>query len=434
MREHTYKFRLKKAPTGWRRIERKRLVMEDNKDFDKDKQETGTQQMPHVPTEGEEDEKKGTIVLFGHEFDKKKAVMAGLGGLLAIALIGGGVWYAASQKPEPKEPTPIEQTEKTEQHVIQLGAKADGWVKGESSPVIAHIVNKEEKVDYYHAYDANEPHALDVPAEGEYEVSFISPVDKDGSIYEVPKTAKVKSEAEDKDGKGEVDELPFEFKPIAADKADADALNAIVKSVGDAVKKGDETLTGANGTKVIELVKENAKANPNADKDKVDEESQKAEEVVTDEPSGGNAGASKPETGGNSTSSGNGGSTGNGGNSGSNGGGGSTNGDGGSKPQHVHNWVPQTTVVHHEAQVQTVHHDAVYGTGVECNGCFAQFNSYEAWLAHSDSQLDNGNNNCMGYHTIKIVLEQAWDETIEVSPAWDETVTTGYSCSCGAVK
>lgn len=403
--------------------------MEDNKDFDKDKQEMGTQQMPHVLTEGEEDGKKGSIVLFGHEFDKKKAVMAGLGGLLAIALIGGGVWYAASQKPEPKEPTPIEQTDKQEQHVIQLGAKADGWVKGESSPVIAHIVNKEEKVDYYHAYDANEPHALDVPAEGEYEVSFISPVDKDGSTYEVPKTAKVKSGVEDKDGKDTGDELPFEFKPIAADKADADALNAIVKSIGEAVKKGDETLTGAKGTKVIELVKDNAKANPNADKDKVDEEGQKAEEGVTDEASGGNAGASKPETGGN------GGSAVNGGNSGSNGG--SSNGGGGSKPQqpqHTHNWVAQTTVVHHEAQYQTIHHDAVYGTGVECNGCFAQFNSYDAWLAHSDSQLDNGNNNCMGYHTIKIVLEQAWDETVEVSPAWDETITTGYTCSCGAVK
>lgn len=106
------------------------LVRVTEKERNKDKQETGTQQMPHRPAEGEEDEKKGTIVLFGHEFDKKKAVMAGLGGLLAIALIGGGVWYAASQKPEPKEPTPIEQTEKTEQHVIQLGAKADGWVKG----------------------------------------------------------------------------------------------------------------------------------------------------------------------------------------------------------------------------------------------------------------------------------------------------------------
>lgn len=395
--------------------------MEENKDFDKDKQKTGTQQMPHVPTEGEEDGKKGTIVLFGHEFDKKKAVMAGLGGLLAIALIGGGVWYAASQKSEPKEPTPIEQTEKQEQHVIHLGAKADGWVKGESSPVIAHIVNKEEKVDYYHAYDANEPHALDVPTEGEYEVSFISPVDKDGSIYEVPKTAKVKSEAEDEDGKDTGDELPFEFKPIAADKADADALNAIVKSVGDAVKKGDETLTGAKGTKVIELVKDNAKANPNADKDKVDEEGQKAEEGVTDEASGGNAGASKPETGGN------GGSAVNGGNSGSNGG--SSNGGGGSKPQHTHNWVAQTTVVHHEAQYQTIHHDAVYETRAVCNNCGTVFNNQ----TEVNSHMLNGT--CESYSTKPVEVSPAWDETVEVSPAWDETVTTGYKCSgCPATK
>lgn len=398
--------------------------MEDNKDFDKDKQETGTQQMPHVPTEGEEDGKKGTIVLFGHEFDKKKAVMAGLGGLLAIALIGGGVWYAASQKPEPKEPTPIEQNEKQEQQVIQLGAKADGWVKGESSPVIAHIVNKEEKVDYYHAYDANEPHALDVPAEGEYEVSFISPVDKDGSTYEVPKTAKVKSEAKDEDGKGEGDELPFEFKPIAADKADADALNAIVKSVGDAVKKGDETLSGANGTKVIEVVKENAKANPNADKDKVDEEGQKAEEGVTDKPSGGNTGASKPETGGSN------GGSGSSGNSGSNSG--SSNSGGGSKPQHTHNWVPQTTVVHHDAQYQTIHHDAITEEIYICNNCNANITS-DPWGHINDSFL-NGDGSCGGYHSEWKVTSPAWDETVEVSPAWDETITTGYTCSCGAVK
>lgn len=397
--------------------------MEDNKDFDKDKQETGTQQMPHVPTEGEEDEKKGTIVLFGHEFDKKKAVMAGLGGLLAIALIGGGVWYAASQKPEPKEPTPIEQTEKTEQHVIQLGAKADGWVKGESSPVIAHIVNKEEKVDYYHAYDANEPHALDVPAEGEYEVSFISPVDKDGSIYEVPKTAKVKSEAEDKDGKGEVDELTFEFKPIAADKADADALNAIVKSVGDAVKKGDETLTGANGTKVIELVKENAKANPNADKEKVEEESQKAEDSNKDN------GETKPGNAGGDGNNNAGGESGaNGQNQGGDGGGSSNSGnssnDGGS--QHVHNWVTQT--IHHNAQYQTIHHEAVYDYRSICNGCGADITGNVD--AHMQDALLNGNTACGAYHTENVLVSQAWDETVEISPAWDEIV---YICSsCGA--
>lgn len=396
------------------------MVMEDNKDFDKDKQ-----QMPHVPTEGEEDEKKGTIVLFGHEFDKKKAVMAGLGGLLAIALIGGGVWYAASQEPEPKEPTPIEQTEKQEQHVIQLGAKADGWVKGESSPVIAHIVNKEEKVDYYHAYDANEPHALDVPAEGEYEVSFISPVDKDGSIYEVPKTAKVKSEAEDKDGKDTGDELPFEFKPIAADKTDADALNAIVKSVGDAVKKGDETLTGANGTKVIELVKENAKANPNADKEKVEEESQKAEDDA------GDTGESKPGNngdGGNGNNNAGGESGANGQNQGGDGGGSSNSGnssnDGGS--QHVHNWVTQT--IHHNAQYQTIHHEAVYDYRSICNGCGADITGNVD--AHMQDALLNGNTACGAYHTENVLVSQAWDETVEISPAWDEIV---YICSsCGA--
>lgn len=399
--------------------------MEDKKDFDKDKQEMGTQQMPHVPTEGEEDEKKGTIVLFGHEFDKKKAVMAGLGGLLAIALIGGSVWYAASQKPEPKEPTPIEQTEKQEQHVIQLGAKADGWVKGESSPVIAHIVNKEEKVDYYHAYDANEPHALDVPAEGEYEVSFISPVDKDGSIYEVPKTAKVKSEAEDKDGKDTGDELPFEFKPIAADKTDADALNAIVKSVGDAVKKGDETLTGANGTKVIELVKENAKANPNADKDKVDEESQKSEEDNTE-----GAGNAKPDNGGgdDTTNAGGGSGTQNQGGGGSSSGGSGNGGD----SEHTHNWVPQTTTIHHDAQYQTIHHDAITEEIYICNNCGANITG-DPWGHINDSFL-NGDGSCGGYHSEWKVTSPAWDETKEVSPAWDETITT-YKCSgCPATK
>lgn len=399
--------------------------MEDKKDFDKDKQEMGTQQMPHVPADGEEVGKKSTIVLFGHEFDKRKAVLAGLGGLLAIALIGGGVWYTASQKPEPKEPTPIEQTEKQEQQVIQLGAKADGWVKGESSPVIAHIVNKEEKVDYYHAYDANEPHALDVPAEGEYEVSFISPVDKDGSTYEVPQTAKVKSEFGDKDGKDTGDELPFEFKPIAADKTDADALNAIVKSVGDAVKKGDETLTGANGTKVIELVKENAKANPNADKDKVDEESQKAEEDNTE-----GAGNAKPDNGGgdDTTNAGGGSGTQNQGGGGSSSGGSGNGGD----SEHTHNWVPQTTTIHHDAQYQTIHHDAITEEIYICNNCGANITG-DPWGHINDSFL-NGDGSCGGYHSEWKVTSPAWDETKEVSPAWDETITT-YKCSgCPATK
>lgn len=259
--------------------------------------------------------------------------------------------------------------------------------------------------------------------EGEYEVSFISPVDKDGSIYEVPKTAKVKSEAEDKDGKDTGDELPFEFKPIAADKTDADALNAIVKSVGDAVKKGDETLTGANGTKVIELVKENAKANPNADKEKVEEESQKAEDSNKDN------GETKPGNAGGDGNNNAGGESGaNGQNQGGDGGGSSNSGnssnDGGS--QHVHNWVTQT--IHHNAQYQTIHHEAVYDYRSICNGCGADITGNVD--AHMQDALLNGNTACGAYHTENVLVSQAWDETVEISPAWDEIV---YICSsCGA--
>lgn len=158
-----------------------------------------------------------------------------------------------------------------------------------------------------------------------------------------------------------------------------------------------------------EQVKKNARTDSNANKDKAGEKSQKAEGNLTDEPSGGNADTSKPETGGNSTSSGNGGSTGNGGNSGS-------NGSSENKPQHVHNWIAQTT---------TVHHDAVYKTVCVCNGCGAQFDTDDSWGAHSESQLMSGNYGCGSYSPNSIV----------VSPAWDETVTTGYACSgCGATK
>lgn len=417
--------------------------MEDNKDFDKDEQGQDTQQMPRVPAEGEEDGKKGTIVLFGREVSKKKVAMAGLGGLLALALIGGGAWYAMSREPQDAKP-PVQQAEKQERQVIRIGAKADGWVKGESSPVIAHIVNEDEKVDYYHAYDANEPHALDVPADGDYKVSFITPVNKDGSIYEVPAETAVKAEAVKKGEKGDGEgTLPFTFKPVKAADASTDDLNAVAEAVTEAVKKGDGTLSGENGTKVIETVKANLKANQNADEKKVEEETQKAEEskpadgkdeAAPQKNDAGTGNGSAP-TGGSSNQS-QGGGSGAGGDSGSNGSSGGSNNSGGeSKPQHTHNWVAQTTVVHHDAQYQTVHHDAVYGTGVECNGCSAQFDSYGAWKAHCNSQLDSGNTNCMGYHTINIVLEQAWDETVEVSPAWDETITTGYVCSgCGAVK
>lgn len=406
--------------------------MEENKDFKKEQsEEQVTQQMPDTPDGNDGDGgKKRTVKLFGHEFDKKKAVMAGLGGLLVLALAGGGIAYAVSQQqPEPDVKPAVEQKDGQESLAVQVGVKADGWVKGESSPVIAHIVNEAEGVDYYHAYAANEQAALDVPADGEYEVSFIAPVNKDGSTYEVPEASKVKAgdAADEESGKSG---LPFEFKPVAADKASTDTLNGIVGDVAEAVKKGDETLTGEKGSAVIELVKKNIKADPDIGEEKVEEESKKAEEA--DKDSTGDKTATKPADGNPAAS---GGSQNQGGGSRGNGGSSSSGNSGSSKPQHTHNWEAQTTVVHHDAQYKPVHHDAEYKDVCICNGCGAQFDTDDAWRTHSDAQFDAENFNCGSYTTKYVMTKPAWDEQVLVSAAWDETVTTGYKCStCGAVK
>lgn len=177
-------------------------------------------------------------------------------------------------------------------------------------------------------------------------------------------------------------------------------------------------------------MKKDVKANPSAGKAKADEKSQKAEEGVTVEPSGGNAGTSKPKTGGNGASAGNNGSSGSDGNSGSNGG--SSNGGSGNKPQHTHNWVAQTTVVHHEAQYQTIHHDAVVECRDICNQCGADITGNVA--GHMEQSFLNGGS-CVSHSNKYIETSPAWDEQILVSNAWDETVTTGYACSgCGTIK
>ncbi|QGM91992.1 hypothetical protein GIR35_12350 [Enterococcus faecalis] len=347
--------------------------------------------------------KKATVNVFGRELSKKKAIAVGMGVMCFLALVGGlTVGLHKRGEDAVKQERTVTETEDEARYVIQAGVVAEGWVKGESSPVITHIVNEAEGVDYYHAYDANEQTALDVPADGEYDVSFIAPVNKDGSTYEVPETSKLEAgdAADEESGKPG---LPFEFKPVAADKASADTLNGIAGDVAEAVKKGDETLTGEKGSAVIELVKRNIKANPNADEEK----SKKAEEGGKD--STGDKAATKPAE---SNSAG------------SNGG----SGDGGSsKSQHTHNWVAQTTTVHHDAQYQTVHHDAVVEVRSICNYCGADI------TGHTDEHLLSGD--CGSYTTKPVEMSPARDEQVLVSAAWDETVTTGYKCAtCGATK
>ena len=126
-----------------------------------------------------------------------------------------------------------------------------------------------------------------------------------------------------------------------------------------------------------------------------------------------------------------------------------------SVPQHVHNWQPVYTTVHHDAQYQMVHHDTVtedqwivdqpsYGK-VVCLGCGQEFDSVQAWSDHDSKMvIETGEEFGHSSYTVKsypekghnetVVVTPAWDEQVQTSAPWDEQVVSGYQCSCGARK
>ena len=386
-------------------------------------------------------------MLFGREFSRKQVCAAGAGLVCAALLIGGGGYALAHAGWGVGSNTPaVSQSKDDEKQdmVLTLEVKADGWDADTSTPVIAHIEDANGKVDFYTAIAANKQVTVKVGKSGTYTVTLIPPVNADGSTY---KAASGEIAAVKTDGKAGGTVIALE--KVDADKVTEDELTAIAKDVAEAVKKGDSTLTGERGVRVVNIFQTNIGSNPNADTDAVEKETGKAEETAKEEKSD----AKTPETTGGKGDDGKTDSKPSGGNSSNSGS--NTNSGGSSKkddaPAHQHNWVAQTKTVHHDAQYKTVHHDAVthqvwHDPVTEehyiCNQCGADITS-DPW-GHINNSLMNGGN-CGSYHSIYVTVKQgysetvtdeaAWDEQVLVSKAWDETVTTGYKCSsCGATK
>lgn len=407
----------------------------------------------------EEENAKKPLVLFGREFSRKQVCVAGAGILCAALLISGGAYAIshASWTGDSNAPAVSQSKDDEKQDmVLTLEVKADGWDADTSTPVIAHIEDADGEVDFYTAIAANKQVTVKVGKSGTYTVTFISPVNADGSIYKVPSKKVTAGKADKKTASTGVT-----FNKVDADKVTKDDLTAIAKDVAAAVKKGDSTLTGDKGAEVVKKFEDNIKKNPNADTDAVEKESEKAQETAKEDKSD----AKTPETSdnkkndsGSKNDSGNNGSgnksdskpSGGSGNSGS----GSSSGGSSKKDDttaHQHNWVAQTKTVHHDAQYKTVHHDAVthqvwHDAVTEehyiCNQCGADITS-DPW-GHINNSLMNGGN-CGSYHSTYVTVKQgyyetvtdqaAYDEQVQVRDAWDETVTTGYKCSsCGATK
>lgn len=416
-----------------------------------------TAEIPKVEDSTEEENAKKPLMLFGREFSRKQVCAAGAGILCAALLIGGGGYAITHGDWTGKANAPaVSQSKDDEEQdmVLSLEVKADGWDTETSTPVIAHIEDEDGKVDFYTAIAANKQVTVKVGESGTYTVTFISPVNADGSIYKVPSKKVTAGKADKTVATG------VTFDKVDADKVTKDDLTAIAKDVAEAVKKGDSTLTGDKGAEVVKKFEDNIKKNPNADTDAVEKETEKAQESAKEEKSdaktpetsdskksdsGSSNGSKKDEGKSDSKPSG-----GNSSNSGSN----SNSGSSSKKddtPAHQHNWVAQTKTVHHDAQYKTVHHDAVthqvwHDAVTEehyiCNQCGADITS-DPW-GHINNSLMNGGN-CGSYHSTYVTVKQgyyetvtdqaAYDEQVQVRDAWDETVTTGYKCSsCGATK
>ena len=414
-----------------------------------------TAEIPKVEDSTEEENAKKPLMLFGREFSRKQVCAAGAGILCAALLIGGGGYVITHADWTGKANAPaVSQSKDDEEQdmVLSLEVKADGWDTETSTPVIAHIEDEDGKVDFYTAIAANKQVTVKVGESGTYTVTFISPVNADGSIYKVPSKKVTAGKADKTVATG------VTFDKVDADKVTKDDLTAIAKDVAEAVKKGDSTLTGDKGAEVVKKFEDNIKKNPNADTDAVEKETEKAQESAKEEKSDAKTTGSSDNSGNKSNSSskkdeGKSDSKPSGGNS-SNSGSNSNSGSSSKKddtPAHQHNWVAKTKTVHHDAQYKTVHHDAVthqvwHDAVTEehyiCNQCGADITS-DPW-GHINNSLMNGGN-CGSYHSTYVTVKQgyyetvtdqaAYDEQVQVRDAWDETVTTGYKCSsCGATK
>ena len=124
---------------------------------------------------------------------------------------------------------------------------------------------------------------------------------------------------------------------------------------------------------------------------------------------------------------------------------------------HTHKWVQQyktetipakTHTVHHDAEYKTVHHDAV--THEEaiyhqvCSDCGQDFgDSADTAIAHSAETGHNYSLKQVGTNTVtdqaaydeKVLVKDAYNETVVDTPESTKQVPNGYKCSeCGATK
>lgn len=244
--------------------------------------------------------------------------------------------------------TQQDKTDTDEQKTVDvtLNVTADnGWDEN-STPAIAHIEGND--VDFYHAVtpdaEGNKGTSTVALAEGDYTVSFVSPVNSDGSAFDIYDTGAPVDITVDADAET-APAVDCPMTQIPADQVTDEMLQDIIDQTKDAVENGDETLKGDAGTDILDKLEGNVAQNPNASDETKQEATDADKEVdVNKEPAqttppattdNSNTGSQSSSTGNSNSGST---STGNSGNSGSS----SSQPSKPSKPAHTHTWVNHT--------------------------------------------------------------------------------------------
>lgn len=270
------------------------------------------------------------------------AIVAAIVVAIVVAIaVASGAFATSEQQPEQQESRTVD---------VTLNVTADsGWDEN-STPAIAHIEGSD--VDFYHAVtpdaEGNKGTSTVALAEGDYTVSFVSPVNSDGSAFDIYDTGAPVDITVDADAET-APAVDCPMTQIPADQVTDEMLQDIIDQTKDAVENGDETLKGDAGTGILDKLEGNVAQNPNASDETKQEATDADKEVdVNKEPAqttppattdNSNTGSQSSNTGNQSTSTGssNSGSTstGNSGNSGS-------TSSKPSQPAHTHTWVNHT--------------------------------------------------------------------------------------------
>ena len=275
--------------------------------------------------------------LFAHKLQAGAIAAALIVAIVVAIAVASGAFATSEQQPEQQESRTVD---------VTLNVTADnGWDEN-STPAIAHIEGSD--VDFYHAVtpdaEGNKGTSTVALAEGDYTVSFISPVNSDGSAFNIYDTGAPVDITVDADAKT-APTVDCPMTQIPADQVTDEMLQDIIDQTKDAVENGDETLKGDAGTGILDKLEGNVAQNPNASDETKQEATDADKEVdVNKEPAqttppattdNSNTGSQSSSTGSSNSGST---STGNSGNSGSS----SSQPSKPSKPAHTHTWVNHT--------------------------------------------------------------------------------------------